>query len=229
MKSDAFDLDSFGGTVRLFPLPDFVLFPHVVAPLHIFEPRYRQMTADALGRDRLLALVLLKPGFEADYEAAPPIHRMACLAQIIQDEKLADGKYNLLVRGLCRVRLEKELPTEKLYRLAQSRPAPDVDQRALPEYRQELQEATLPLLHQLSPAIEQMKALFQSPLPLGSLCDVLSFALPISTDSKQALLGQLDIEQRARRLIHELKSGTLPEVLPRPREGWKFPPEFSPN
>ena len=62
MSEDA-PLNQFCGTARLFPLPNLVLFPSVIQPLHIFEPRYRQMMADALDGDRLLALVLLKPGW----------------------------------------------------------------------------------------------------------------------------------------------------------------------
>jgi Lon protease-like protein len=228
MNDESLELNGFNGVVRLFPLPDFVLFPHVVAPLHVFEPRYRQMAADALAGDRLLALVLLKPGYEADYEGTPAIFRMACLAQIMEHEKLADGRFNLVVRGVSRVRVEKELPTEKLYRMARSRAFPDAADQ-FPELRQEICDAALPLLPNQSHVIGQLKALFKSELPLGSLCDVLSFALPLETSLKQTLLEQVDAEARARRLIHELRSGAIPELLPRPREGWKFPPDFSPN
>ena len=63
MSADHPPLSDFAGTARLFPLPNLVLFPHVMQPLHIFEPRYRQMTADALAGDRLIAVVLLKPGW----------------------------------------------------------------------------------------------------------------------------------------------------------------------
>src|SRR5437763_9199059 len=104
--SDDFYIPS---VARLFPLPNVVLFPHVMLPLHIFEPRYRQMTADALAGDRLLALVLLRPGWEADYEGRPLLHAMACLGKIVADQRLPDGRYNLLLRGLCRGRLVNEM------------------------------------------------------------------------------------------------------------------------
>jgi Lon protease-like protein len=228
MTSGPDDLSSFNGVARLFPLPDFVLFPHVVAPLHIFEPRYREMTKDALDSDRLIALVLLKPGWEEDYEATPPVHDVACLGQIINDQKLADGKYNLLVRGLCRLRLEKEVPSQKLYRLAQGWPLPD-GADAPSELRERLANAALPLLPSVDSVLEQMKELFSSPLPLGGLCDVLSFAMPLSTEAKQELLAEIDIEQRASRLIEELKSGRVPEMLHKPRAMRRFPPDFSEN
>src|SRR3954470_6986505 len=94
---EAEGLSGFGGTVRLFPLPNLVLFPHVIQPLHVFEPRYRQLMADALADDRLMALALPRPGEEEDYHKRPPIHRVVCVGQIDQEDKLPDGRYNLLL------------------------------------------------------------------------------------------------------------------------------------
>src|SRR4051794_9383388 len=109
--SDALSpLGAFGGTAPLFPLPDLVLFPAVVQPLHIFEPRYRQLMADALAGDRLMALALLKPGWEEDYQKRPPIHPVVCLGRIFKEERLPDGRYNLLLHGLSRARVREEIP-----------------------------------------------------------------------------------------------------------------------
>src|SRR5436305_11828488 len=113
MSHDPAPLISFGGTARLFPLPNLVLFPSVIQPLHIFEPRYRALMADALEDDRLMALALLKAGWEEDYHKAPPIYPVVCLGRIFQEERLADGRYNLLLHGLCRARILEELPTGK--------------------------------------------------------------------------------------------------------------------
>jgi Lon protease-like protein len=88
MNSDLSALAHFDGVARLFPLPNLVQFPHVVQPLHIFEARYRQMTADALAGDRFLAMVLLRPGWETDYEGRPPIYSVACLGKIVADHRL---------------------------------------------------------------------------------------------------------------------------------------------
>src|SRR5215831_17610476 len=101
----------------LFPLPDVVLFPDVPLPLHIFEPRYRTMVADALEGDRLIGMVLLKPGFEADYEGRPPIFSIGCSGVIVHSAKLEDGRYNIVVNGLERVRVIAE-NHERLYRRA---------------------------------------------------------------------------------------------------------------
>src|ERR1043166_7472833 len=103
--SDASFLAGYTGLARLFPLPNLVFFPYVMQPLHIFEPRYRQMTADALDGDRLIALVLPKPGWEDSYAGSPPIYSIATLGAVAADQKLDDGRYNILLRGLSRIHL----------------------------------------------------------------------------------------------------------------------------
>src|SRR3954447_10843753 len=100
MNDDQQALEHFSGLARLFPLPNLVLFPHVVQPMHIFEPRYRQMTAESLAGDRLIAVVLLQPGWEEHYDDRPALHAVGCLGRIVAEERQADGRYNLLLRGL---------------------------------------------------------------------------------------------------------------------------------
>src|SRR5437763_12628020 len=100
MSDDLSALGDFDGTARLFPLPNLVLFPYVIQPLHIFEPRYRQMTADSLAGDRLLTMALLRPGWEESYEGRPAVHPVGCLGKIVADQHLENGRYNLLLRGL---------------------------------------------------------------------------------------------------------------------------------
>ena len=76
----------------LFPLPNVVLFPNVFLPLHIFEPRYREMVADALADDRMIGMVLLRPGWEHDYEGRPPIYPVGTSGLITNVERLPDGR-----------------------------------------------------------------------------------------------------------------------------------------
>src|SRR5262249_30357040 len=92
----------------LFPLPNVVLFPNVFLPLHIFEPRYREMVADALATDRLIGMVLLRPGWERDYEGRPPVYPVGCSGVITHAERLADGRYNIVLRGVERFRILEE-------------------------------------------------------------------------------------------------------------------------
>ncbi len=228
--SDAPDsLSDFTGVARLFPLPNVVLFPHVVQPLHIFEPRYRKMTQDALEGDRLVAMVLLRPGWEEDYEGRPPVHDVACLGRIMNEHRLPDGKYNLLLRGLCRLRLEEEVPSGTLYRTAQGWPLPDSSDPADPsELRGRLVEVVKAWLPQGTPFAGQLETLAQTPLPLGALCDVLGFALPFAVEVKQGLLEELDVELRARQLLQALAANPPPELIALPKLS-KYPPEFNSN
>jgi Lon protease-like protein len=87
-------------TLPLFPLPNVVLFPSVFLPLHIFEPRYREMVGDALAGDRLIGVVLLRPGWEADYEGRPDVYPVGCAGLITFSEQHSDGRYNIVLRGL---------------------------------------------------------------------------------------------------------------------------------
>src|SRR5436189_3804570 len=107
--------------VPLFPLPSVVLFPRAVLPLHIFEDRYRAMTADTLDGDGLIAMALLKSGWEKHYYGRPEIEPVVCVGRIISHEKLADGKYNFLLEGLLRARIVRELGIAMPYRIAELR------------------------------------------------------------------------------------------------------------
>ena len=92
----------------LFPLPNVVLFPGVYLPLHIFEPRYRAMVEDALEGDRLIGMVLLRPGFEDDYEGRPPVFAVGCAGVITHHERLPDGRFNIVLQGTERFRIQDE-------------------------------------------------------------------------------------------------------------------------
>ncbi len=137
---------NFSGRVRLFPLPNLVLFPAAVQPLHIFEPRYRELMADALEDDRLLAMAVLQPGWEPHYHDRPPISPMVCVGRILQEEHLPDGRYNLLLHGLSRARVLGELETDKSYRIAQVAALVDVPP-ASPAVEQELRRKLTECLH----------------------------------------------------------------------------------
>src|SRR4249920_2867873 len=96
----AADLTGFTGVVPIFPLPNVVLFPYVALPLRIFEPRYRKMVADALEDERLIAMALLKPGWETSTVPKPAIHDMVCLGRITADERFPSGEFNIVVTGV---------------------------------------------------------------------------------------------------------------------------------
>ena len=128
MMDQELDLRDFANVSRLFPLPNFVMFPHVILPLHIFEPRYRQMTEDALAADNLITMIQISPPPRGEHWTEPvPLEQVGCLGRIVQHERLADGRFNLLLLGLKRVRLRKEIPSGKLYRTAEVEILEDLD------------------------------------------------------------------------------------------------------
>jgi uncharacterized protein len=231
MSDDLSAQDDFHGLARLFPLPNLVMFPHVMQPLHIFEPRYREMTADALAGDRLISIVVLRPGWEESYEGRPAVHPVGCLGKIVADQRLEDGRYNLLLRGLHRVRLLNEVPTDRAYRTARVELLHDVgelDSEAAGTLRVRLAEQ-LPLwLPSEAPAMEQIRKLLDSDLPAGPLCDLFAFAVPLDVLLKQQLLEEMDVAERARRLVAMLRKNA-PTAEPAPPDDRQFPPEFSVN
>jgi Lon protease-like protein len=108
----------------IFPLPNVVLFPGVFLPLHIFEPRYREMVADALASDRMIGMVLLRPGWQQQYEGRPPVYPIGCSGVITHVETLPDGRYNIVLRGVERFRILEE-DDDRSYRRAVVEAAPD--------------------------------------------------------------------------------------------------------
>lgn len=232
MNDDQATLDQFGGVVGLFPLPGLVFFPHAIQPLHVFEPRYRQLTADALTGDRLMALVLLRPGWEDDYDHQPAIHQVACLGRIVADQSLPDGRTNLVLRGLARIRIVAEPPTKKLYRQARVEVLTDCETDCVDELmalRTDLAELVLPRVKS-GPVRDQLQELFQGERPLGHLCDVLAFALPLPPEAKQELLEARNVPDRARKLMTAFRAVVEGGGTPTGAGlGKRFPPDFSAN
>jgi Lon protease-like protein len=221
---------NFNGTSPLFPLPNVVLFPRLTLPLHIFEPRYRQMTCDALSGDHLIAMALLKPGWEAGYEGKPAIHEVCCLGKVVGDHKLEDGRYNLLLRGISRARIVQELDCGKLYRVARLEILFDTDLTS-PAVSRRLRRRLVQLARTwfagMGVDFQQVSKLFSGDFPLGTVGDVLTFVLPVSPQIKQEALAQLNVERRVERLVEHLAE--TPPPKPQPKEMPKFPPEFSVN
>lgn len=233
MSGDLSFLEPCGGKIRLFPLPSLVLFPHVVQPLHIFEPRYRQMTAEALADNRLIAMALLRPGWESDYQGCPPIYPVACLGKITEEQRLPDGRYQLLLQGRARVRVEEELCTGAPFRTARARllhdsgiPSAQTERRL----RQKLADR-IPAWFAADggPLVRQFQKLLKAGLPLGALCDVLSFTLPFEVQLKQRLLQETEVEQRARLLLRCLNQRPSECKVAGNQEQRSFPPAFSKN
>ena len=224
--------EDFAGVVRLFPLPNLALFPHVMQPLHIFEPRYCRLLEDALATDRLIAMALLEPGWEANYEGRPRLCRTACLGRVTTFHRLEDGTYNLLVLGLRRIKLLRELEPRTLYREAEAALCEDRSPAgAGPRgrtLRQQLRAAFVRALPMLPEAQEQIDQLLASDIPLGVLTDVISFMLDIGIREKESLLCELDVRRCAEMLLRHLAAAAEGDESGL-YAGRDFPPRFSMN
>src|SRR3989449_6839567 len=135
--------------IPIFPLQDVMLFPNAFRPLLIFEPRYRAMVADALNGDRIIGMVMLRPGHEAEYEGRPPVYPIGCAGVITEVEQLPDGRYTIVLQGLVKFRITGE-DQSRPYRLARVEPMPetlnDEDSAALRVQRQRLVSVLADLL-----------------------------------------------------------------------------------
>jgi Lon protease-like protein len=223
-------VEDFSGEVRLFPLPDLVLFPHVMQPLHIFEPRYRSLLEDALEDDRLIAMSLLRPGWEQDYEGRPPLYPTACLGRVTAHRQLDDGTYNVLLLGLHRVRLVRELSPRRHYREARAElcddyvpPLSAAKQRAL---ACRLRDAFLKALPLLPDAKEQLEELVDGDVPLATLTDLVSYVLELEPAEKHQLLAEVNVWRRANLLLEHLSAS---EQAGADLALAGFPPDFSSN
>jgi Lon protease-like protein len=231
-EDTSFSAEEFSGIARLFPLPNLVLFPHVMQPLHIFEPRYRALFREAMATDRLIAMALLAPGWEADYEGRPPLYSTACLGRIAAHQRLADGSYNLLLTGIKRVEIFRELPAVKAFRQAEVRLCedfyPSESAEAAQDLRRKFREAIMKILPALVKAHSQVAPLTESGVPLGVLTDLVSYMLDIPLADKQALLAERNVHRRAESLLEHL-ARAAGDTAPAAAGVLGFPPDFSEN
>jgi len=187
-------------TVPLFPLPKVVFFLKTFLPLHIFEPRYRAMVTDASEGDHLIGMVLLKDGWEQDYEGTPPVHQVGCAGKIIALETLPDGRYNLMLHGLCRFTIESE-SRAKAYREAQVRRSPEADWRRVSDgVLKELLE-TVGLIASRPTMSQELAALLHASGDPEQVVNLVCSELPLTENEKQFLLEADNLEQQARRLV----------------------------
>ena len=192
----------------LFPLPNVVLFPNVFLPLHIFEPRYREMVADALTSDRLIGMVLLRPGWERDYEGRPPVYPIGCSGVITHVERLSDGRYNIVLRGLERFRILGE-DAGRAYRRAIVEPLAEAqveadDRRAIRVCRSKLDSI-------LAPTAEKTGSDARMPAAMSDedLINALAQYLDLEPLEKQALLEERCLRTRAQSLVELLEMKML--------------------
>jgi Lon protease-like protein len=201
------ELKHFSGTAPLFPLPNLVLFPHIAQPLHIFEPRYRVMMNDVLSGERLIAMALLKPGYKQIYETKhPAIHPVVCLGIVTEHEKLEDGRYNLILKALCRAQILGEYEDSKPYRSAELellQGINDLDDAEVSYLSLKLRDLfTAYIAKYHSEKIELLPA----GMSLEVMCDIVSYVMKFDPPMAQQLLNISKISERACILIKILQA-----------------------
>ena len=192
--------------IPLFPLPNVVLFPEMSLPLHIFEPRYRKMVQDALVSHRTIGMVMLRPGWEGDYEGRPPLFERGCAGRIVGSETLPDGRLNIVLKGVARYRIVEEHAGEP-YRLASV--------AALPEAIGEasiLKDVRRKVLAAIGRAADGPTTLVVSDLPDEVFVNGLCQSLSLDPMERQSLLDCDTISERYLRLIAIVEFRTLEQA-----------------
>lgn len=226
-----FDENSFTGRTRLFPLPNHVMFPHVIQPLHVFEPRYKDLVQEALGDDRLITLATLAPGWEKDYDGRPPVRPVACLCRLAAHHKQEDGRYNILLAGMKRIRLTREFAAHQTFRVAECELLHDLE-IASTKRRDQLRKRLLLHFETMLPvgsdAAAELQEFLSEAAMLGPLTDIVAHMLPIELAVKEKLLAETAVESRAEILLEQLPVSKGTEKGPSLGRR-NFPPDFSVN
>jgi uncharacterized protein len=174
----------------------------VCLPLHIFEPRYREMITDALKGDRLIGMTLLKPGWQADYEGRPPVYETGCAGLVSHAERLSDGRYDIVLHGLEKFRILHEV-NDRAYRIARietiAEGLPGAE-RTLGALRQRLEALVAPL-------VEGVRSEVRIPPAISDheLVNALAQYLPLEPVERQALLEREGVMDRSLSLIELLE------------------------
>lgn len=191
------------GVVPAFPLPNVILYPKALLPLHIFEPRYLELVQDAIEGNKQLVLPLLKPDWERDYFSRPPVFPIAGLGEIIHWDRVSGGKYNILVRGLSRIQILEEFGGGP-YRITQVEILNEIKAKSSSLKSQKIQLSTG--LRKISDGFLTLPKGIQ----IGHLADIVNIALPIEIYRKQEIFEIIDVKKRVETVLK-----TLEQVLSR--------------
>jgi Lon protease-like protein len=205
-RSGDAELQAALARLPMFPLPRVVLFPHALLELHIFEERYRAMTRDVLAGSRFFAVSLIAAG-EDDKSERPAFERVAGVAEIMMAHELPDGRFDLVVRGRARIRVDRELALERPYREVVATVLPDLPVLDGAELR-DADQSLRALIGHLADAIpeggELLRQVVAAQETPAELVDVLSAALVDDPVLRQTLLETREITRRIERVSAEV-------------------------
>jgi Lon protease-like protein len=213
---------NFGKPIPIFPLPSVPLLPHAVAPMHIFEDRYRQMVEHALDSSGQIAMAVFQDSdWKQEYHGRPPVRPCVCLGQIVQHERLPDGRYNILLQGVCRARIRKEFKPEQgvLYRRGLLAPIGSMQEDDEPppdllDARHRLTDLlSEPPLDRLTASESVCSCLSDLDTPAIAVLELIGVSIITNDKTRYDLLCEGDIEQRVDIIEKELL--TIRELLVR--------------
>jgi Lon protease-like protein len=208
--------------LAIFPLPNASLFPGAALPLHVFEPRYRALVKDALAGRKMLAVARLRPGFEQQYEGRPPVYEVCGAGVIVNHTERPDGRYDITVRGLARVRIVEELPPERAYRRVRAERIHDLacDAALVAAWQRKLTSLWERLTPHLPEQVRDLKALTRGADEPGAYADRLAAAMVADPDASQELLAEPDPAERLRLLTGRVQE--LVDALSPRKAGERF-------
>ena len=202
---DAANLDNFSGVLPLFPLSSVVFFPNTLLPLHIFEPRYKEMVNTALNNEKIIGMVLLKPGWEGDYYRNPEVYDVIGMGRIVSSEELDDGKINIVLYGLKRAKII-EIIEELPYRQAHISIMENQYDTNNESFRSIIEEHINKWNLYLDEKQKAHRINVNTKLPLENLTDALASLIFPNVFDKQKLLEETNVQKRAEIIINDLQS-----------------------
>jgi Lon protease-like protein len=194
-------------SIALFPLPNVVLFPGLRAPLHVFEPRYRQMTEDALAGERVIGMIAVPARHHREMQGDPSLYPVGCVGRIAEATQLSDGRFHIVLEGTSRFRVVEEAPRSggRLYRVARVALLPEVtatlDRDAARELRRRAVAALARILRGTSAGSEDLDAALFGDVHDAVFAGALAQVLDLAVEEKQALLEVDDAARRLERLV----------------------------
>jgi len=199
VSAQSFEPFPIPSRVPIFPLPNVVFFPRTYLPLHVFEPRYRQMVTDATAGGQCIAMALLKEGWESEYYGNPPIYPLVCVGRLMSVQPLPDGRSHILLQGLERCEIREE-HFDRPYREATIAVQPQSTEAGLPrDVRRRLVEALAEYLQSREDGTA-WQGFFREEVSDEVLVNTLATYLDCTPLEKQFLLEADGLHQRARRL-----------------------------
>ena len=195
--------------IPVFPLSNFIMFPHTTVPLNIFEPRYIQMIDDCMTNDRMLGMI--QPKKTGTLES-PDLYNIGCMGKITSFNETSDGRYLIVLNGISRFKILSENKSEKLYRICKINL--DDFENDLVEHNKETKFKDLEII------FKNLKSLFEKQgyainwkdlekQTLDQVINTLSMASPFSLEEKQILLESFDLKDRQNKLEQILKTYVL--------------------